>query len=268
VGLHAVDTAPGIAGSAPGVTADHPPRRLWLIRHGQSEGNVADEVAKASGAATVGIALRDPDVPLSDLGRRQAAALGRLWSATTAGERPEIPDVVLSSPFQRAYATARLALHQAGVAVDIRRDERLRERDLGVFDGLTALGIRERYPDEAARRARLGKFYYRPPRGESWVDVALRVRSVLGELPRDHAGQAVAIFSHQAVLFVLRYVLEGLSEQEILDIDRQTLFRNGGVTTYVSDGGAPLRLVEHDTTWHLEAEGTPATEGHDTHVEV
>ena len=61
----------------------------------------------------------------------------------------------------------------------MRTDERLRERDFGAFDGMTGAGIREQYPDEAKRRDLLGKFYYRPPGGESWADVALRVRSLL-----------------------------------------------------------------------------------------
>ena len=61
----------------------------------------------------------------------------------------------------------------------MRTDERLRERDFGAFDGMTGAGIREQYPDEAKRRDLLGKFYYRPPGGESWADVALRIRSLL-----------------------------------------------------------------------------------------
>ena len=44
---------------------------------------------------------------------------------------------------------------------------------------MTRSGIREQYPEEAQRRDLLGKFYYRPPGGESWADVALRVRSLL-----------------------------------------------------------------------------------------
>ena len=44
---------------------------------------------------------------------------------------------------------------------------------------MTGAGIREQYPDEAQRRDLLGKFYYRPPGGESWADVALRIRSLL-----------------------------------------------------------------------------------------
>jgi len=252
-------------GTASSVNRDTSVRRLWLIRHGQSEGNVADDAAKKSGSPTVPIDLRDPDVPLSDLGRRQAAAIGKLWKNYDPGERP---DAVFSSPYERALVTARIAIEESGLVLDVRHDERLRERDLGLFDGLTAFGLRERYPDEAKRRAKLGKFYYRPPHGESWVDVALRVRSFISELWHDNPSAAVAVFSHQAVLFVLRYVIEGLTEAEILDIDRHARFHNGGITSYAADEGKPLRLIEHDAIDHLDETETPATAGHDSHVDV
>jgi len=238
------------------------PSRLWLVRHGESEGNVADNAAKATGAETVAVGVRDPDVPLSELGRRQAAAFGALWRAVPR------PDVVFSSPYERAHETARIAVQQAKLDVSISCDERLRERDLGLFDGLTGFGIRNRFPDEAVRRRWLGKFYYRPPYGESWADVALRVRSVLVDIGREYPAARVAIFSHQAVLFVFRYVIEQLSEQQILDIDRRVVFHNGGVTTYDADKNGDLRLVEHDALGHLDAERIPATAGHDNHVEV
>jgi broad specificity phosphatase PhoE len=239
--------------------------RLWLVRHGQSEGNVADQLAIERGSPTIDIDVRDPDVPLSELGRRQAVAVGRLLAAAPPERRPTL---VVSSPFERAYDTAKIALTEAGLDLAIERDERVRERDLGLFDGLTGLGIRERYPDEATRRAKLGKFYYRPPRGESWADVASRVRALLVELRNAAQPLRVAVFSHQAVLFVTRYVVEGLSEREILQIDRTTRFHNGGVTSYECDSGGRLRLVEHDAIDHLDEHGAPATAGHDTHVDV
>ena len=78
--------------------------RLWLVRHGQSEGNVADQHAIESGSPTINIDVRDPDVPLSELGRRQAVAIGRRLVAVPPAQRPTL---VVSSPFERAYATAK-----------------------------------------------------------------------------------------------------------------------------------------------------------------
>ena len=56
-------------------------------------------------------------------------------------------------------------------------DERLREKEFGILDGLTTLGIRNGFPEQADFRKILGKFYHRPPGGESWCDVILRLRS-------------------------------------------------------------------------------------------
>src|SRR4029079_8718018 len=155
------------------------PERLGLGRHGQSQGNVARDAADEAGAHEIDIDVRDVDVPLSALGEQQAAAAGRWFAALSPEERPEI---VLSSPYVRAKQTAEIICKAGGLAGGPARaivDERLREREFGVFDRLTHKGIRARFPDEAAHRARLGKFYHRAPGGESWADVILRLRSML-----------------------------------------------------------------------------------------
>ena len=51
------------------------PQQLWLVRHGQSAGNVAREAAEAASQFLIDIAHRDVDVPLSELGERQALSL-------------------------------------------------------------------------------------------------------------------------------------------------------------------------------------------------
>ena len=56
----------------------HWPSRLWLVRHGESAGNVARDAAHAIGSENIDIKARDVDVPLSELGERQAAVLGAL----------------------------------------------------------------------------------------------------------------------------------------------------------------------------------------------
>ena len=93
--------------------------------------------------------------------------------------------VLLCSPYLRAVETARLAL---GAEAAVTIDERLRDRELGILDALTARGVDARLPQEAARRRWLGKFYYRPPGGEAWTDVALRLRSFLRAWRRPLAG--------------------------------------------------------------------------------
>jgi broad specificity phosphatase PhoE len=206
------------------------PASITLIRHGESIGNVANDRAHEEQADVLDLDLRDADVPLSDNGREQARALAE-WLAQGATEPPSL---VVTSPYRRAADTARLALGDLGLRLEL--DERLRERDLGGFDGLTGRGIRARFPEEATRRSRIGKFYYQPPGGESWADVALRVRSFLRDLAEEADGERAWLFTHQAVIMAHRYVLEGLSEEEVLQAERDSPLPNASLTVFVRAG--------------------------------
>jgi broad specificity phosphatase PhoE len=218
-------------------------------------GNVADAHAQKSGAGRLDLDIRDPDVPLSDTGRAQAEALGHHLAALPEEERPT---AVLSSPFARALTTAQLAA--AGLGVRVRTDERLRERDFGAFDGMTGAGIREQFPDEAGRRDLLGKFYYRPPGGESWADVALRIRSLLATEALRHDCDRLLVVAHQAVIMVFRYVLEELTEEELLAVDQEEQVANASVTRYETNGDGELELVAFNVVDHLVTEDEDVTE--------
>jgi broad specificity phosphatase PhoE len=231
------------------------PSVVWLVRHGESVGNVADAHAQRSGAGRLELDIRDPDVPLSDTGRAQAEALGHHLAGLPEDERPT---AVLSSPFARALTTAHLAT--AGLGVRVRTDERLRERDFGAFDGMTGAGIREQFPDEAHRRDLLGKFYYRPPGGESWADVALRIRSLLATEALRHDCERLLVVAHQAVIMVFRYVLEELTEQELLAVDRTEQVANASLTRYDMNAAGDLVLVEFNAVDHLVDEDEDVTE--------
>lgn len=238
------------------------PARLWLVRHGQSAGNVARDAALRDALHRIALDGRDMDVPLSSLGERQAHALGDWFSRLVETERP---DVLLCSPYIRARRTMEL-FRQAGGAVGddpICADERLREKEFGILDGLTGPGIANAYPDQAEFRRLLGKFYHRPPGGESWCDVILRVRSLLDTVSLHYAGRRVMIVCHQVVVLCLRYVLEHLDETEILKIDAQANVGNCSLTEYRFDpalgrtGG--LRLVRYNDVSHLAVEGEAQT---------
>lgn len=232
----------------------------WLgtVRHGQSEGNVAAQRARASSAEQVDIELPDAEVPLTATGREQSAAIGR-WLAGLPP--PDRPDVVIASPYQRAEKTAAIAVavaSSAGVALRLLLDERLRDREIGVLDRLTRRGIAARMPEEAARRKRLGRFYYRPPGGESWADVALRLRCALGDFRREYPDRRVLLVTHDADMFLLRYIVEGLSVARLMELAAGTGLDNGALTAWSRTGGG-LRLVCHNDTAHLSGLGAPVT---------
>ena len=231
---------------------------LLLIRHGESEGNVAATEARLAGAEVIDVPARDADVNLSDTGREQAKALGTALARIAEEFRP---DAVVSSPYARALQTAEIGVETAGWPVKVRTDERLRDRELGILDRLTRLGVDTRFPEEAERRLWLGKLYYRPPGGESWADVALRLRSVLDELNSLGTGHRVMLVCHDAVILLFRYVLEGMNEQEILDLAAGTSVLNASITRYVRPSGeGPWTLESFNVADHLAEQGVAVTE--------
>jgi probable phosphoglycerate mutase len=231
---------------------------LAVIRHGQSTGNVAAEQAERAGAEVIDIPERDADVPLSETGRQQAQALGKLLREV------ERPDLVVVSPYLRARQTAELAV--AGIEAPMVVDERLRDRELGVLDLLTNAGVHARLPAEAARRSRLGKYYYRPPGGESWADVQLRLRSLLRELAENHPGGRVLLFGHEATVLLIRALAEGLGEPELMAIAHRTAISNCSISSWRRDG-AGLVPERFNETSHLDRHGAPATEQEEVHAE-
>lgn len=242
------------------------PERLWVVRHGQSAGNVARDAAHDAGLDRIDLAARDVDITLSDLGCEQARALGHWFSRQPEGERP---DVLLASPYARAVETARLFRESGGADADepICSDERLREKEFGILDGLTTTGIKRFHSEQAAFREILGKFYHRPPGGESWCDVIFRLRSLMDTVSLHYAGRRVMIVAHQVVVLCMRYIVENLSEAEILAIDKQADVANCAITEYRFDPMAGkdgnLGLVRYNFTAPMEDEQAAVTRAPD-----
>jgi broad specificity phosphatase PhoE len=211
------------------------PARLWIVRHGQSAGNVARDAAESARATWIDLTTRDVDTALSALGERQSRALGGWFGALPEDGRPT---VVLSSPYLRSMRSAKLIIESAGggaAQLAILADERLREKEFGILDRMTTFGIKQTYPSLSEQRQHVGKFYFRPPGGESWCDVILRLRSVLDTLTREYPRQSVLIVAHQVIVNCFRYLFERMTEAEVLAIDREGDVPNCGVTLYEFD---------------------------------
>jgi len=218
----------------------------------------------------IDIDIRDVDVPLSQLGQRQATALGRWIGALPDNERPNI---VLTSPYLRARHSAGLIVKTAGMREDsysLIVDERFREKEFGILDRLTAVGVKEQFPDQAEFRRLLGKFYHRPPGGESWCDVILRLRSATEMISREYCGQRVLIVCHAVVVLCMRYILEHLTEAELLAIDKKAEIANCSVTSYEHDESlgprGNLRLRLFNFVAPLEEAGAAVTSEPDVKV--
>ncbi len=244
------------------------PDVLYMVRHGESAGNVAREAALVAGEREIDLSVRDVDVPLSPLGQQQSLALGRWFAALSPVDKP---NVILTSPYLRARDTAAIVAGAAGLADDaytIVVDERLREKEFGVLDQLTRVGIEAYHPDQAEFRRLLGKFYHRPPGGESWCDVILRLRSAVEMISREYCAERVLLVCHSVVVLCMRYLLEHMTEDQILAIDRAEDVANCSVTSYRHDPTARprgiMKLELFNFIAPLEEAGAPVTSEPDT----
>ena len=106
--------------------------------------------------------------------------------------------------------------------------------------------------------------------GESWCDVILRLRSMLDTVSLHYADRRVLIVAHQVVVLCMRYIIENLSEEQILDIDRQGDVMNCGVTEYVAEAGdaagGGLVLTRYNFVAPLVEAGAPVTAQPDANV--
>ncbi len=229
-----------------------PVNELYLVRHGESIGNVAATQAEVDQLDAIPIDIRDADVPLSPTGEEQARALSE-WLAEQRGSI----DLYWVSPYLRARQTLEIALGDDAASTRIAIDERLRDRELGILDLLTRRGVARLHPEETDRRRHLGKFYHRPPGGESWADVALRLRSFLGDAMAAD-GDTALLVAHDAVVMLFLYLLLGLPEPELLDFAAANTVLNASVTHLVREGDG-WKLVVFSSVDHLRREGADVT---------
>ena len=224
---------------------------LWLVRHGESLGNEAAWGEGREEVDLIPLDTRDADVPLSATGQEQAEALGT-W---LAGRRTAI-DVFWVSPYVRTRQTLAIALGENAPHVPAIVDERLRDRELGILDLLTSHGVAHLQPAEMERRRHLGKFYHRPPGGESWADVALRLRSFLRDAS-EMEGDSAMVVAHDADVMLLLYLMFPMEEAQLLEFAASNTVLNASVTHVVRAGrGSSWEFAAVD---HLRSEGAEVT---------
>ncbi|MFD4990027.1 histidine phosphatase family protein [Streptomyces sp. NPDC058374] len=218
---------------------------VTVVRHGESTANVHHARALETGDTGMPPESRTEETPLTAKGERQAAAFGRWLAGVEDG-----PELVVCSPYLRARRTWEIA---AGVYGERGRavppvvvEERVRDRETGVFELHSRPAWRRADPVEWARRERSDPWTYRPPGGESLADVALRVRGLLGDLDAVAVGRRMLIVAHDAVALAVAYVLEGLGAP----VPERPQVANASVSTWHNEGG---RLVPGvwDSTGHL-----------------
>ncbi|GAA3870732.1 bifunctional RNase H/acid phosphatase [Saccharothrix violaceirubra] len=197
------------------------PTRLYLVRHGQTALSVERRYSGRGNPA------------LTDVGRRQAAAVGRRVTSAV------LPAVVLSSPLDRALTTAR------AISADVVVDEDLVEVDFGTWEGLTFAEAADRDPD--LHRRWLGDSSVPAPGGESFDEVLVRVGRLLDRVLDRWAGRDVVLVSHVSpIKQLLRLGLDvGPTLLYRLHLDLASV----SVVEFYPDGFASVRSV-NDTS-HL-----------------
>ncbi len=200
------------------------PKRIIFIRPGETDWNRA---GKQQGWVAS---------PLNALGVQQAEKLGHLLPLIGVG-------AVYASDLKRAMQTAELLAQKLGLKPVF--DERLRERSVGVWQGLTMEEIRDWYPDEfwALLTDVDG---YRIPGGESRLDVQQRMTAALKDILDNASCETVAVISHTtAIKMAIRSLVPGMDVH-------LTELTNSSVTTLELDEAGTWRAVAVDDVLHLE----------------
>ena len=231
------------------------PKRLVIVRHGQSEQNVALDLLedKLDAILQEQKEIRDADIRLTSVGVWQAEQTGLYLAAT------EPFDICFSSPYARALQTAEAIVSKLAYGLSIYKDNRLREKEFGRLHGFTNQEIRERYPDEFHDRKRDGKYWYRLPRGENYPDVEGRVHSFQDKLVRDYGGKNVLVVTHKIPYKMFRALFEHLDERGVLELEDTP---NCGIQEYVIDTTARpegrMKLIQFNkVVYNSEMPQTP-----------
>ncbi|MDU9393941.1 histidine phosphatase family protein [Pseudomonas sp. zfem002] len=159
---------------------------LYVVRHGETWANAEQRYLGAL------------DPALTETGRQQARAL--------AGTLPAQLDALVVSPRLRALETASILNQDLQLAP--RTMACFRERDVGVFEGLTQAEARERYPQLWSRNI-TRRWDAGPTAGESIAEVVERVREGLLELEASYPAQRVLLVAHGFVAKVIRALSKG-----------------------------------------------------------
>lgn len=246
------------------------PRNLVLVRHGQSEGNLANKLSRAgdnSAFTDQFLSQHSQYWKLTDQGREEARLAGEWLRKDTAEHFPKF-DRFYVSEYDRAMETAALlGIENAQWSTKIS----LRERDRGEIDVTPDDVLKTQYAEVLKRRDQ-SAFFWRPPEGESLADVDQRIRSFLVTLDREAEDQNVIVVCHGEVMWVFRFILESMSLTRFNQLDQsdddKDKIHNCQIIWYNRDPGAyhltgpqanyrmmrsvcPWNLSKSTNTWQL-----------------
>ncbi|MBI3957114.1 MAG: histidine phosphatase family protein [Candidatus Kerfeldbacteria bacterium] len=223
------------------------PREIVIIRHGQSLRNlvVGENFVIPDEAARERIAeFYDHTIPLTDEGHRQSESTG-----PPLIQEFGMPDCVYHSGYVRAEQTVIGLLRHLPVSererIRVYHKIELRERDPGYTWHMTYQEVEQHFPWLFEHHRRVGKFFYRPPGGQSLAELADgRVHSILGTVARDRPGSSVWFVCHGGVIRALRFNLERTPLADVDDLFSEPI-ESCAVTRYVYEEGSEVPVRTH-----------------------
>lgn len=215
------------------------PKNLFLIRHGESEGNLANRQSRAGDHSAFTEEFKNRSSSqwrLTDLGIRQAQTAME-WLANNFNE-----------PFFRLYASAYIRAVETAYYLNIGSEEmewfldmNLRERDFGVMDVLTEVERQEQFSREIKQKEN-NPFIWSPPGGESIAKTCERADRMLATLHRECSGQNVIIVCHGEMMWAFAVRIERMSQQRYLALhlsnDPHDHFHNAQILQYTRQSPA------------------------------
>lgn len=203
------------------------PKRIVLVRHGESEGNVRspDDISfddKANHAFV-----------LTEKGKEQARLTG-VYLRRKYGNF----NSYFCSTFRRTQETLSLMYSEAEPIIDSRLNELWR----GIWHTMPKEKVLALYPEEISIRKREGEYHYRPPGGQSCQDVEMMIHSLIHSLRVDHPNRDVLISAHGIwMLMFWRIILNRPPSEFELRYEKHR-YKNCALSVYERDGKS-LRLI-------------------------
>lgn len=226
------------------------PRDLVFVRHGESEGNIVQRAFKEG---------REFDIPesfmnthdwqyrLSPKGVEQAKMAGE-FLVSQFGDIEQSFDEKYVSPYIRTRETA---LHIGGASCSWLIDDRLPERDWGIYNSVDPSERSMHFP-HSERMRELSSLRWRPDGGEALMsEVLLRFRDWLDTLHREQEDNNVIAVTHGELMWVARYVLERMlpEEWEEADSDKSQRLTNCSIIWYSRTNPSDSEEVSKSLRW-------------------
>ena len=207
-----------------------PITKLYLVRHGQSDGNAEGRFGGHG------------PTPLSELGLKQAEATAKLL-------KKEGVNAIYSSDLHRALQTAEPLSQLTGIPVIA--TSAFRERNVGVLEGLTFDESKQTFPKDYYALVNRN-VHHVITEGESYRHLLRRSTTQLWEILRDHMGGRIAIFSHTGAICFMTLHLMGAIRRDT----KQTpwiVTSNCGINRFEIRGRSNVRILALNDTRHLSS---------------